>query len=253
MDAVGAFEALRLVKALGERGDVNDEEALSRFMDLVTMRGDFTSGLSFWQNVYKLWLVYYARALDTDFQVTLRKFTSAFNEEHQEEGYSVSFRGRGPMTYEQLRDAEARLPARDAGAPVPGHQSPDRRLAAAGVLDVIGCSLVASGPACAVALVRSFQQANAENGRWGTKLELLHFQSGFHPSANPVDGIRDLTLHVLLRGGERAANRTGPKGHTGIVGEVKIVLPQFLAVQESLKPLSAYLENEFKQPPALLS
>jgi len=55
-------------------------------------------------------------------------------------------------------------------------------------------------------------------------------------------------LHVLYHGGARHAPRTGGQMKVSLVGEVKILLPEYLAISKSMDPLSRFLQEEEGEP-----
>lgn len=235
-DAVGAFEALRDIKAVSTGCDCGDREALTEFMDLVAGEVDFSTGPAFWQNAYKLWLSHYARALNSDFQAKLKRFATTFNEEHYKAGLQVSFYGVPPKSFEQMKAHEDRVGK-------PGHQTLEERTVATKMLDIVRCSMTANSPDAVVALVEAFRLAANQGGKWG-RLELARVQNGFHQCANPVYGVRMVTLNIVFHAGDRNVLRTGGNLQLRAVGEVRVLLPEFLAIQKSLHPLARHLEKE---------
>jgi len=253
MDAVLAFQALREVRALGDSGDSNSRETLMSFMDLVTTRHDFASGSAFWRNIYKLWLSAYARLADGDFHDKLRKFVVAFNDEFADQEFSVTYHAMPPKSYEMLKADEKHLALRS------GSRSFTARTAAAGILDVLRCNLVANSPAALVQLVNSLRMA-VPHGARRERFELARVRNEFHESADNVGGCRGVVCSVLFHGGER---HTPPGGDNGrfrgnalqrplaisLVGEVCVTLPAFRAADELIQPLLRFLRRDFDPPP----
>jgi len=226
-DVIGAFQALRAVKAFGERSE-DESQALDHFIELVTRDADFTSGPSFWQNVYRLWLAGYAKLFNGSFQTKVHRLVAAFNEA---EGLEVEFQSCAPVTYQGLK-------AQERSAGLTGSQ------AAAGFRDIVQCRLVASSPAAIVALVdrfRSLQQEDVPGGR--LELSQLHngFQEGTCPSS--LEDACSVKLNLIFRGVARGL-LPGCSGSTGIIGQVCITLPDMVSLRNRAAPLLRHLERE---------
>lgn len=234
-DAIGAFEALRRVGALGSRADSDNEAAVVGFVDLLGSHPDLSTGPDFWRNVYKLWLAAYARLADIGFQATMRKAAVAFNEEHVALGLEVTFRGEPPKTYEQLKQEEVHLG-------YVGHETAIERRVAGGLLDVVRGYVIANGPAATVAFVQFFQRA--ARTRRTNKLELVRLRNGFSEDAAPPHGLRCVTLSLLYRTNERSGEKGCNDLPISIIGEVSVFLPEFAEIKESMQPLLACMAEE---------
>jgi len=233
-DAVGAFEALRDVKAFGEKAQTDDKESVACFMDLIA---DLATGQTFWQNVYSLWLAHYAAIVNSDFQSKVKRVVQAFNEAYKKEAFHVSLLGTAPKTYEQLK-------ARGGHIGRPGENpSSERASVAKNAFDALSCSITANCPRAAVALVEHLRAEGPLGSKW-CRLELLRVQNGFNRSVDPLDGTRAILASVLFTGGERNIARTGGQLHIGLVGAVQIHLQEFAAVRETVEPLLRFLEEE---------
>lgn len=234
-DAVGAFEALRDVQALGDRGDTDDREALTRFMDLISADPDFLNGPAFWQNVYKLWLERYARLVGPDFQAKLRRFVANFS---KDSGFQANLHHPLLKSYAHIKAHEGRLGS-------VGFRNHAERSVASRMLDIIGCSITVDCPEAIVALVKAFRDAGNHGSKWG-KFELVRLQSSFCPDVQdlPRECVRSVVLHVLYHGGARHLPRTSGQLQVCIVGEVTILLPEFLEIKKSMDPLVRFLEEE---------
>lgn len=229
-DVVGAFEALRDVSAFGEKGNLDDIEALTRFMDLVATKSDFTSGSDFWQNVYRLWLAHYTRLVNVGFQDRLRKFVVEFNSEHAQYGLVVVCHSAAPKSFEELKAKEVKL-----GQPGPQCSS---RMVASSMLDVVRCSMTANSPSAVVALVEAFQKVSMQ-GSQRSRLELVRIQNLFHPEADVSQDVPTLKLNLLHVARDR-----------NIIGEVQVMLPEFLAIEKQMWPLTRFLRTEDLEQPS---
>jgi len=234
-DIMGAFDALCDVKTFGSTED--DNEALVRFMEMVSTDSDFMTGPAFWQNVYKLWLSNFASLARPSLHVQLRKFVEDFNSKNTEAGLEVSVSEFHTKTFQELKACE-----REFGKP--GYQTHDERLVASKALDVISCCMVANSPAAVEYLIYAFRQCTfAEN-----KFELVRIQNGFHKDAESCNGLREVTLNIIFKGGHchsRASREGAPPMSIMLVGEVRIVIPQIDAARKGMKLLSEFLDGNF--------
>jgi len=62
-DAAGAFDALRLVGAVG--GGQDDQAATLEFREMLTYDKEVQSGAPFWRNIYRRWLHAYGKMADS--------------------------------------------------------------------------------------------------------------------------------------------------------------------------------------------
>jgi len=233
-DVIGAFQALRAVKAFGERSE-DDSQALDDFIELVTNDADFTSGPNFWQNVYRLWLAGYAKLLNGSFQSKVHRLVATFNEEHSTEGLQVDYQTCTPATYLGMKAIE-----RSAGFTGPE--------AAAGLLDIVQCRLIANSPAAIAAMVDCFRNVDTAEVKGG-QIELSQLHSSFGCLSTPLENACSVKLNLAYRSVARGLLRS-----TGIIGQVCLTLPEMVSLRNRAAPLLRHLEREAellseRQPP----
>eukprot|EP00927_Polykrikos_kofoidii_P073579 TRINITY_DN69608_c0_g1_i1.p1 TRINITY_DN69608_c0_g1~~TRINITY_DN69608_c0_g1_i1.p1 ORF type:complete len:1145 (+),score=180.32 TRINITY_DN69608_c0_g1_i1:37-3471(+) len=243
MDSVGAMKALRQVNAFGKLPEEGtDKEAIMRLMDMVTRESDFSTAPAFWQNVYKRWLTSYASIADVEFQAKIRRFVSEFNEDQAsaENDLKVAYHARKPKTYSALKHEEMFQGEC-------GWRSVTERTRAAALLNVIRCTLVAKNPASLCAVVDALRHARLANGAV-ERIELVRIRNLFHHSAQPRHGTRMVVLNVMFRTGERLG---GAGGHMsiGMIGEVRLTLPDFQAAADRVRPLLRFLDGGYDPMP----
>jgi ankyrin repeat protein len=234
-DIIGAFCALSDVKSFGNSED--DNEGLLRFMEMASTNPDFMTGPAFWQNVYKLWLTNFACLARPSFHVKMQKFVDDFNSKHIAAGLEVTVSDFHTKTFQELKSCE-----REFGKP--GYHTHDERVVAAKALNVISCSLVANGPATVASLIYAFRQCTfAEE-----KFELVRIQNGFHKDAESCNGLREVIVNVVFKGGHchsHGAREGAPPMSVMLVGEVRIAVPQMNAARQGMKLLSEFIDGKF--------
>lgn len=231
-DVISAFNALCDVKTFGDSGD--DNEVLTRFMELVSTDSDFMTGPSFWQNVYKLWLSNFACLSRPSFHHRLQKFVEDFNFKNEADGFEVSISEFHAKTFQELKACESKLGT-------PGYKTHDERTVASKALNAISCRIIANSPATVAQLVYSFRQCSLSD----EKIELVRIQNGFHKDAVSQDGLREVTLNIIFKGGSCHGHgaREGRSMSVMLVGEVQIVLPQIDSAWNGMKLLSEFVDG----------
>eukprot|EP00746_Dinoflagellata_sp_MGD_P162735 gnl/MRDRNA2_/MRDRNA2_90429_c0_seq1.p1 gnl/MRDRNA2_/MRDRNA2_90429_c0~~gnl/MRDRNA2_/MRDRNA2_90429_c0_seq1.p1 ORF type:complete len:491 (-),score=64.34 gnl/MRDRNA2_/MRDRNA2_90429_c0_seq1:224-1606(-) len=231
-DILGAFDGLCDVKAFGDSGD--DNEALLRFMELVSTDSDFTTGPAFWQNVYKLWLSNFASLSRPSFHSKMQKFVDAFNSRNMAEGLSVSVGGFHTKTFQELKACESEYGK-------PGYQTHDERVVASKILDTVSCRMIANSAATVAQLVYEFGKCSLDE----EKFELVQVQNGFHNDAQSCDAPYEVVLNIAFKGGPCHGHgaREGRSYSIVIVGEVRIVLPQINSAVHGIKLLSEFVDD----------
>merc|ERR1711977_522871 len=234
-DAIEAFGALCDVKAFGDNGD--DNEATMRFMDLASTEMDFMTGATFWQNVYKLWLANYARVARPSFHAKLQKFVEEFNSKNTEAGIEASIQDMHSKTYEELKTREHEFGE-------PGYQTHDERTVVSKALDVISCCIVASNPKAVAHLVYALRQLSLAED----KFELVRVQNGFHKDSESRDGIREVVVNVVFKGGHCHGHgaREGRAISVMLVAELRIILPEIASARKGMKLLSDFMDGKFE-------
>jgi hypothetical protein len=235
-DTIEAFNALCDVKTFGDTGD--DNEALTRFMELASTDSDFMTGSAFWRNVYKLWLSNYARLARPGFHAKLQRFADDFNLKNMAAGLEVSLNEVHTKTFQEMKASECRYGE-------PGYQTHDQRVVASKELDAISCCMVANSPAAVAQLVYAFRQCSLTE----EKFELVRIQNGFHKDAESRDCLRDVTLNIIFKGGHCHGHgaREGRSVSIVLVGEVRIVLPEIASARKGMKLLSEFADGKFDQ------
>jgi ankyrin repeat protein len=233
-DAIEAFAALCDVKAFGNNGD--DNEAITGFMELISAHTDFMTGSGFWQNVYKLWLSNYARLARPNFYVKLQKFIDEFNLKNQQEGLEASLSEVHSKTYEEMKADEHEFGT-------PGYRTHDERVVASKALDVISSCIIANNPAAVVQLVYALRQLSLVDD----KLELVQIQNGFHIDAESCNGLREVLVNVVFKGGHCHGHgaREGRSVSVLLVAQLRIVLPQIASARQGMKLLSEFMDGKF--------
>eukprot|EP00428_Durinskia_dybowskii_P020078 CAMPEP_0170212662 /NCGR_PEP_ID=MMETSP0116_2-20130129/5949_1 /TAXON_ID=400756 /ORGANISM="Durinskia baltica, Strain CSIRO CS-38" /LENGTH=882 /DNA_ID=CAMNT_0010463201 /DNA_START=91 /DNA_END=2739 /DNA_ORIENTATION=+ len=225
LDAAGAFEALRSVNAASMGGD--DESAMLAFIDLTTTNMDFDTGKKFWKNVYALWLSSYAKLADNLFQSKVRGLVEKFNMDNSsDDGLQCDVRGVAPKTYH-------RILAKAGKAGRLGHESYQARTLPANVLDVVRCSVTVKEPRAALMLIDDvFDELKVQKN----KLECLRVVNRFSHecSAEDLMGYRNIELTMLLDAGMQpsACQRPGHTIHVRLIGEIQIIIEDFLRVRK---------------------
>jgi len=203
-------------------------------MELVSTDSDFMTGPAFWQNVYKLWLSNFACLSRPSFHVKLKKFVDNFNSQNMSAGYSVGVSDFHTKTFQELKACECEY----AKA---GYQTHDERVAASKVLNTISCRMIAKDPATVAQLVYEFGKCTLEED----KFEVVQIQNGFHEDAQSNDGLRQVTVHIVFKGGPCHGHgaREGRSYSIMLVGEVQIVLPEIDSARHGMKLLSEFADD----------
>jgi ankyrin repeat protein len=233
-DTIEAFGALCDVQTFGRGGD--DNEALAKFMELASTDSDFATGSLFWKNVYKLWLSSYASLARPSFHVKMQKFVDDFISKNMEAGFEAVLSDLHAKTFQELKACECRFGQ-------PGYETHDQRVVASKALDAISCCIVANTPAAIAHLVYAFRQCTLAED----KFELVRIQNGFHKDAETSNGLREVIVNIVFKGGY-CHGRGAREGHSVqvmLVGEVRIVLSQTASARQGMKLLSEFVDGKF--------
>lgn len=251
MDMAEAWRALISVKAFGEQAEGDDEVAILRFMDLVTMEPKFASPKEFWRNVYSLWLASYAKVVDGPFQNKVRSVVHDFNEAMKPEGYNATFVKKPSRTYMEIEELQKQFG-------VAGYETFEERTLASKCLDIVQSSIVVNSAQAAVAMAEKFSNMMMHQ----SKMELVRSRNEFHPDASvqSLTGCREIVLNVVFSGGDCHVPSAIRKNHVlkdppprrttvremrvCIVGEVRIILEDFHRVQKGADILTRFLNGE---------
>mmetsp|Transcript_106231 Transcript_106231/g.307469 ORF Transcript_106231/g.307469 Transcript_106231/m.307469 type:complete len:895 (-) Transcript_106231:210-2894(-) len=239
-DVAGAFEALRRVGAAGMGGD--DETAVLAFVDLVLTNQDFDCGKAFWSNVYALWLTAYAQMAQATFARKMTEIIERYNQENAEKDPDLhaDLRVVPPKSYERIR-------AKATSSSDPAQYGTYRhRTAAASVLDVVRCSITVKEPRAALMLLdHVFEPLSLVQNR----MECLRIVNRYSQSYTNDAwlGYRNIEINVLLDAGvlPSACGRQACSMHVKIIGEVQIILEDFLAIRRSRHLLFKCSRGEF--------
>lgn len=231
LDAAGAFEALRVVGAAGTGGD--DEDSLLCFAELTTIGRDFHSGRSFWKNVYRLWLAAYAKIVNEGFHRKVRLIIDKFNEAHEKDGLSATYRQAAIKSYERIKQKEHQIGK-------PSEKTYEGRTVAAQILDIVRGSCIVNSPQAAYKLLQTFRQLNTAEH----KLRLVRVRNGYSQEAESNFGFREIELNVLFKGGLQAGACGRPHSslQVAMVGEVVVILGDFVNARKG-----AYLLHRVKR------
>mmetsp|Transcript_102786 Transcript_102786/g.257850 ORF Transcript_102786/g.257850 Transcript_102786/m.257850 type:complete len:871 (+) Transcript_102786:78-2690(+) len=238
LDPTGAFEALRHVGAAGLGRD--DEDSALLFVDLIATNPDFEDGKAFWRNIYRLWLVAYAKMANAEFQKRVSGLVEKFNNANvDDEGLSARFRGAEPKSYEQIKVKEAK-------SGTSAHDTYQSRTVASKVMDIVRCSITVSCPRAAIKLLDEvFKPLSVREN----KLEVLRIENGFSSSADMEAsmGYRNIQLSILMDAGFRptACGRKDSTINLQIIGEVQILLQDFLDVRKQRHLIFKAARGEF--------
>eukprot|EP00927_Polykrikos_kofoidii_P022947 TRINITY_DN21278_c0_g1_i1.p1 TRINITY_DN21278_c0_g1~~TRINITY_DN21278_c0_g1_i1.p1 ORF type:complete len:935 (-),score=175.73 TRINITY_DN21278_c0_g1_i1:39-2843(-) len=225
---------------LGVKGMTNhDEVSLMAFSRLVTNE-DFSAGVAFWRNIYKLWLSSYAQKANLLFQQHVQNIIDDFNTMYHTEGLEAYRESLAPKSYEEMRQQEAKLGRAT-------HDSLQGRSIARGFLDVVRCALTVNCPRAAVLLCECFRSKKLKPDNF----QLVRLENGFHKEARGDFGYRDLVLIVHWTG-QRHQNKRGTlitschkETSQAIVGEVRINLEKSVAVKKRMCLLQRFLGGDF--------
>lgn len=233
-----AFDALRMVAASGMGKD--DDDSLSYFVDLIANGEDFATGLLFWKNVYKLWLCNYAKLADSEFQKKMKSIVAKYNEQQQDQSMEASYRAGPVKTFTQMAAKE-----RSLGEPTASTY--EGRTVAAKILDVVRCSITVKSPQAALELLNDFRKLDPNSDR----MELMQVVNRWNKDSETLLGYRDLELNVSYNMGLRSAacERQGKQHKVAIIGEVTIVLEDFLQLKRSRSVLYNFTKGYFDWVP----
>lgn len=222
-DAAGAFEALRLVHT-GHMGK-DDKESVMEFAEFMALsHAGVETGKDFWKNIYRVWLHQYAESVDGEFQKCIKDIVDSYNRMYEPNGKPATFKSARPKTYDRMLAKERRYGE-------PSCETYESRSLAAKVLDVVRCSICVKSPESAVVLINDFFRPL---DRQVNKLELVMVQNRFNETAETLQGYRCIQLYIYWDGGYRAGTCGRPDKQVlhSLVGEVQIVLEDFLAVRK---------------------
>jgi len=227
LDPAGAFRALRLVGANGMGKD--KEESLEAFVDLLATGHDFDTPTRFWQNIYRFWLRSYAQIADADFHRKMSSIVDKFNKAYEAKGHVATYRRAPQKSYESMLRKERNYGARASDA----HESYEGRTSAAKLLDIVRGSVTVRSPAAAMALLMEYFRPLKLTE---DKAELVCVRNRFsRDRAETLQGYRNIEMNIFWNGGLRAG-RGSPTDENdlplAIIGEVQIVLEDYLAVKK---------------------
>mmetsp|Transcript_97396 Transcript_97396/g.252023 ORF Transcript_97396/g.252023 Transcript_97396/m.252023 type:complete len:876 (-) Transcript_97396:89-2716(-) len=243
VDVAGAFSGLRSVGVFGRNAD--DDECLSAFADLLCLDADFDRGHDFWLSAYRLWLSMYANMVNSEFQRRVGKVVEKFNTMYGEGSVkAASLRSAKPKTIDAIK-AKERLLGRAS------YETYEGRTLAAGVLDLVRCSITVSKPSLATALLDDFFRPLTIQE---DKLQLVKVTNRFNEKAETLIGYRDIVLNLHMDFGvmSGACGRDGISFKQALVGEVQIVLEDFIAVRKRRHLLFKLQRGVFDWPTELL-
>jgi len=238
LDPSGAFDALRCVAAAGMGRD--DDDSVLLFVDLLATNPDFESGASFWRNVYRLWLVAYAKMANADFQKRISSLIEKFNMANvEDEELFAKYRGAEPKSYDKIKVKEAKYGTAT-------HETYQGRTLSSDVGDVVRCSVTVSCPRAALKLIDEvFKPLTSREN----KLELLRIENRFSSEADTDElmGYRNIELSLVMDAGIRATpcGRKDRSIHLQIIGEVQIILQDFLVVRKQRHLIFKAARGEF--------
>jgi len=219
LDLAQAFVQLRLVG--GIKGD--DAAALSEFVEMLTISHDLLAGRQFWRHVYSYWLFQYAAVADYEFQRRLRRFVENFNQVHEEDELSATFKSLPKKRLERIREKALELSLHH------GHDTYRGRTAAATMLDIVRCCIVAKDPKTVLQLLAAFRNLTGA----GEKFKVVRVKNRFSEQATTVDGYRQVSVSVLFKCGLMPSPfQAGQTLEVNLVGEVRIALESFLALKD---------------------
>jgi ankyrin repeat protein/Ca2+-binding EF-hand superfamily protein len=249
----GCLQSLRSIDVPGF-GEGTHNESLIAFMDFIIQRADdFSTGVLFWQNIYKLWLSQYAKLADRSFQEKIQEIVHAFTSQYAAEGLELEYHQEAPRGYDGMKKDEAQYGE-------VAHDSVLGRRVSSHFLDVMRCRIVANSPRAIVVLLEEFFEPNNETLH---KIVLTRVRNDFHPdSQHHVHGYRELVLNVFFNGGDvsrfvcgsaqqqgkKKTSVTASSNKLGLIGEVRITLKSFDVVRKRMHLLAAYAAGEFDHP-----
>lgn len=231
-----AFDALRVVQALGMGKD--DSQSLSIFADLLVKNDDFSTGQLFWSNVYRLWLVHYAAIAQLDFNRKVHAIVGAFNDAYESSGLKASVRVVPSKRYDRLKEKEKLF-----AAPT----TDQHKVVAGQVLDIIRASIVVNSAEAAVRMVNEYLRTSTIIRN---RMEVVRIVNNFHESAK-TDGYRDVVINMVYNGGCGVApcGRPNKSLTVSCVGEVQVVLEDFIARKKRMHLLTKFAAGDFEHKP----
>jgi len=249
-DANATFNAMTSVKCLGVNSDTH--ESISNFVGLVSGNADFFTARAFWSNIYKFWLHHYGQLAQAEFQRKILAVVGAFNEKYGGEGLEANCHMVPVKSFDSMKKKEAELGGVDystfAGRRVASH-----------LLDIVRLSVTVNKARAAVLLLDEFfRPMNIFENR----CELVCIRNDFHKSAATSSGYRSLVLNVYFDGGVRTVEGNGAvtsscrvgfgncEMHLALIGEVQVVLLDFLSMKKRMHLITRYLAGEFDHPAA---
>merc|ERR1712048_760091 len=226
LDAIETYAALRRVCVADmDKREIDDDDSLIRFMELLTNDTNLEPGPLFWHNIYKVWLHSYAEWASSEFHADIaNRYIKPFNEKY--EGQTVTYK-QGPVkSVEQMKRAER-------GFGDPSHNTFAGRTLAANLLDVVRGSITATCPRTAVNFVKFVKELTETEKR--IPLKVVRVKSSFGDRAETQRGYRHIEINVFWEGGQRA-----------IIGEIQVVLEDFLEVKKRRSLLDRYCRGDFE-------
>jgi len=239
-DPAGAFEALRNVCGLGPTIK-DDDEAIMSFAEMLTLNPDMDTGAKFWKNIYRFWLCRYAEALAMEFHAKIKSVVESFNGTHEKMGRKATYTIAKVKSYERIKEKEKLYGTSS-------HETYEGRTVAGKVLDVVRGSITVDGPLAAQLMVEDYFKPLRllEN-----KMILVKITNRFSREAETQRGYRSIEMNIFWDGGARLSpcGRPGMNLNTAIVGEVQIVLQDFLNVKKRRHVVWKCSNGIFDHPP----
>mmetsp|Transcript_78758 Transcript_78758/g.138992 ORF Transcript_78758/g.138992 Transcript_78758/m.138992 type:complete len:902 (-) Transcript_78758:106-2811(-) len=224
LETVEAFEQLRLVGAV--QPGLEDDLAAAAFVEQLVLEPAFEDGKRFWKNVYRTWLIHYARMMDFEFQQRVRAVVAKFNQQHEAEGFQVSYRAARPKSYDAIKRKEWKLGLKSTAETYEG------RTTAASVLDLIRGTVSVNSPRAVMLLLERFRKLDLVSD----KLKLLEVRNGYSNAADTkrLQGYRCVETYMHFNGGTLvgASGRAGKSLQISLIAEVNIVLDDYLSVRK---------------------
>merc|ERR1712032_955781 len=114
-------------------------------------------------------------------------------------------------------------------------------MGAASILDLVRVSVTVNCSEAAVRLLRDFFKPMTISRN---RLEIVRIQNRFHQDAATTSGYRDIVLNVHFDGGPWKTYGSREIRYS-IVGEVQIVLEDFIDVRKRMVLLQQYMRGDF--------
>eukprot|EP00930_Biecheleria_cincta_P086469 TRINITY_DN75748_c0_g1_i1.p1 TRINITY_DN75748_c0_g1~~TRINITY_DN75748_c0_g1_i1.p1 ORF type:complete len:855 (+),score=148.06 TRINITY_DN75748_c0_g1_i1:176-2740(+) len=220
LDAVEAFEQLRVVGALAANPD---SLAAMQFAEMLTFDHAMLGGKPFWKNVYRKWLACYAQVANHGFHTKLEKAISKFNDASKDNClFAKYFRGP-PKTYERMESDEY------SRGSTPSAETFEGRTTAANCLDIVRGTVFVASPKALLAVLDHFTKLD----RWLDGLQIVQVKNSFNADTEGMDGFRYVEMNVFFHGGPMpsACGRAGKILTVDLIGEVNIVLEEHAAIK----------------------